>query len=118
MSLGKKLYSLRTERNIKQEQVAYDLEIAQSTYSDWENDISTPKRDNLLKLAEYYNVSVNDFEEEVYRIKINNKKNSIALVNSVNNKINSTEAIVKIADSLEKLTLLLEKLIDKNSLKS
>lgn len=34
MSLGKKLLELRTTRNIKQEQIAYDLEISQSTYCD------------------------------------------------------------------------------------
>jgi transcriptional regulator with XRE-family HTH domain len=114
MSLGKKLYDLRIQKDFKQEQIAYDLDIAQSTYCDWENDISTPKRDNLLKLADYYNVNVNDLEEEVYKIKINNKKNAVALVNSSNNKLNSTEAIIKIADSLEKLTILVEKLITKN----
>lgn len=113
MSLGKKLYEFRNAKNCKQEQVAYDLEISQSTYCDWENNISTPKRDNLLKLAEYFNVEVSQLEEEVYRIKINNKKNGIALVNSTNNKINSTEAILKIAESLEKLTFLVEKLIEK-----
>ena len=29
MSLGKKLYDLRTSKDLKQEQVAYDLEIVQ-----------------------------------------------------------------------------------------
>ena len=113
MSLGKKLYDLRTSKDLKQEQVAYDLEIVQSTYSDWENNVSTPKRKNLVKLAEYFGVEVNDLDEEIYRINIKNKKNGIALVNSPNTKINSTEAILKIAESLEKLTLLVEKLIAK-----
>jgi transcriptional regulator with XRE-family HTH domain len=111
MTLGKKLLELRG--NIKQSQVAYDLEIAQSTYSDWENDISTPKRENLVKLANYFNVDVNELLDEVYNVNITNKKNAIALVNSPNSKINSTEAILKISESLEKLTFLVEKLIDK-----
>lgn len=113
MSLGKKLYDLRTVRNLKQEQVAYDLDIVQSTYCDWENDVITPKRENLLKLSNYFNVDIKELEEDIYKIKINNKKNAIALVNSPNTKINSTEAILKISESLEKLTLLVEKLIDK-----
>jgi len=115
MSLGTKLFDLRTTKNIKQEQIAYDLEISQSTYSDWENDISTPKRENLFKLAEYFGVDVNELDDEIYRIKITNKKNAIALVNSTNNKINSTEVILKIADSLEKLTILVEKLVGENN---
>lgn len=112
MSLGKKLYELRTSRNIKQEQVAYDLEIAQSTYCDWENNVSTPKRENLTKLANYFNVDVKELEEEIYKVNINNKKNAIALVNSPNSKINSTEAIIKVAESLEKLTVLFEKFLE------
>lgn len=112
MSLGKKLYELRTSRNIKQEQVAYDLEIAQSTYCDWENNVSTPKRENLTKLANYFNVDVKELEEEIYKVNINNKKNAIALVNSPNSKINSTEAIIKVAESLEKLTFLFEKFLE------
>jgi transcriptional regulator with XRE-family HTH domain len=80
MSIGQKLNELRTLRNIKQEQVAYDLEIAQSTYCDWENNVSIPKRENLLKLAKYFNIDINDLEEEIYKIIISNKKNAIALV--------------------------------------
>lgn len=114
MSLAKKLYDLRSSKNLKQEQVAYDLDIVQSTYSDWENGISTPKRTNLLKLAEYYDVDVNDLDEEIYKVTVGNIENSLALINSPNAKIkNSTDAIIKIADSLEKLTLLVEKLIKK-----
>lgn len=114
MSLGKKLLELRTTRNIKQEQIAYDLEISQSTYCDQENDISVPRRDNIVKLAEYFNIDARDLEEEIYKhnIHINNKKSAIAIVNSPNSKINSTEAIIKIADSLEKLTALFEKFIE------
>ena len=112
MSLGTKLYDLRTKKNLKQDQVAYDLDIVQSTYCDWENNVTTPKRENLYKLATYFEVDVKELEEDIYKIKINNKKNAIALVNSPNTEINSTEAILKIAESLEKLTLLVEKLIE------
>ena len=111
MTLGKKLLELRGD--LKQSQVAYDLEISQSTYSDWENDISIPKRNNLIKLADYFKVDVNQLLDEVFNISIKNKENAIALVNSPNSKINSTEAIIKISESLEKLTFLVEKLIDK-----
>lgn len=111
MTLGKKLFELRN--NKKQEQVAFDLEIAQSTYSDWENDISIPKKENLIKLANYFNVDINDLLEDIYNINIRNEENAIALVNSPNSKISSTQAIIKISESLEKLTFLVEKLIEK-----
>ena len=113
MSLGKKLLELRNGR--KQEQIAYELDISQSTYCYWENDISIPKIENLLKLAEYYNVDVSELENEIYnKVNIKSIKDSVAVINRPNTKIkNSTEAIIKIAESLEKLTLLVEKLIEK-----
>ena len=60
MPLGKKLLNLRTSRQLIQEKVAYDLDVVQSTYSDWENSISIPKQENLVKIAEYFEVPVQD----------------------------------------------------------
>ena len=113
MTLGEKLFNLRTDKNLKQEQVAYELEIVQSTYSDWENDVSKPKKENVRKLADYFKVDIKELVEELYKINIKNEENAIALVNSPNSQINSTEAIIKIADSLDRLTILIEKLFDK-----
>lgn len=110
MTLGEKLFHFRTEKGVKQEQVAYDLEIAQSTYSDWENDLLKPRKNNLIKLADYFNIDLKELLEEIFNISIQNDVNAIALVNSPNSKINSTEAMIKIADSLEKLVFLVEKL--------
>ena len=59
MTLGEKLFNLRTDKNLKQEQVAYELEIVQSTYSDWENDVSKPKKENVRK------AEVPDYQELV-----------------------------------------------------
>lgn len=111
MPLRKKLFALRKSKKISQEKLAYDLDIVQSTYSDWENSISVPKRENLLKIANYFEIPITELEKEIYKIAINNKKNAIAVVNSPNVKINATDAILKISDSLEKLTLLVEKLV-------
>lgn len=113
MSLGKKLYELRKSKNWSQEKVAFDLEVSQSTYSDWENNISIPKKDNLMGIAELYDINVSELSNEIYNIRIKNKENAIALVNSPNSKINATQAILKVSESLENLTKLLEKFLDK-----
>ncbi len=115
MSLGKKLYELRKSRNWSQEKLAFDLDISQSTYSDWENDVSIPKRDNLINIAELYGIDIRELSDEVYNINIKNKENAIALVNSPNSKINATEAILKVSESLDNLTKLLEKLLAKEN---
>ncbi|MBR1710094.1 MAG: helix-turn-helix transcriptional regulator [Clostridia bacterium] len=52
---------LRDEKKLTDYKVAQDVGIAPSTLSDWKNGLYTPKADKLLKLAEYFNVSIEYF---------------------------------------------------------
>jgi len=52
---------LRDEKNITDYRVAKDTGIPPATISDWKNGVSTPKADKLLKLAEYFGVSIEYF---------------------------------------------------------
>jgi len=117
MSLGKKLYNLRKQKGVSQEALAYELGLSsQSSYSDWENDISIPKNDNIIRLSNYYDIDVNELLQEVFpSINITNEKNAIALVNSPNSNINQMEAIIKLADGLEKLNLIVENILGKKN---
>ena len=110
LKIDNKLFHFRTVKVINQEQVAYDIQIAQRTYSDWENDLRKLRTNNLVKLTNYFDIDLKKLKEEIFNISIQNDLNAIALINSPNSKINSTEAIIKIADSLEKLVFLVERL--------
>ena len=88
LKIDKKLFHFRTEKVINQEQVAYDIQIALSTYSDWENDLLKPRKNNLVKLANYFDIDLKELIEEIFNISIQNDVNAIALVNSPNSKIN------------------------------
>lgn len=69
-----KLKELRLERNITQDEVAKYLHVRQNTYSQYENGKRQTPMEVLIKLAEYYDVSMDyllgltDFETH-YRIK-------------------------------------------------
>ncbi len=115
MSLGKKLNELRKNKNWSQEKVAFDLDVSQSAYSDWENDVSIPKKENLIRLSEIFEVDVNELSNEIYNIHIENKKNGIAVVNSPNSKINATEAILKVSESLDNLVKTFEKFLQQSN---
>lgn len=52
------LKSLRTKKGVYQKDVAAFLDIDRTTYVKWENGNTEPNQDALLKLAEYFNVSV------------------------------------------------------------
>ena len=57
MSLGEKLYRLRTERGIYQKELAAELHMSISGISSYENDIHFPDIKTLEKLAKYFHVS-------------------------------------------------------------
>ena len=53
-----KLKELRNKAGIKQSELASILNVANTTISNWENDISEPDRESLIRLSDYFNVSV------------------------------------------------------------
>lgn len=53
-----KLKEMRKKRKITQIEIAKMLNIGQSTYSTWENNIYQPDIDNLIKLADILDCSV------------------------------------------------------------
>lgn len=52
---------LRDQKGVTDYRVARDTGITQSTFSDWRTGRSKPKTDKLLKLAEYFGVSIEYF---------------------------------------------------------
>lgn len=57
MTIGERLKKLRLDNNLGQKEIADLLDLSDSGYSCYENDIRIPTTKNLIKLAEYYNVS-------------------------------------------------------------
>ena len=54
----KNLKEIREDRDIKQKDVAKYLNVSQNTYSQYETGIISLTAEVLIKLADYYNVSV------------------------------------------------------------
>ena len=54
----KNLRGIREDRDIKQKDIAKYLNISQNTYSQYETGVISLTAEVLIKLAEYYNVSV------------------------------------------------------------
>jgi transcriptional regulator with XRE-family HTH domain len=54
----KNLRAIREDRDIKQKEIAKLLNISQNTYSQYEHGIIPITAETLIKLADYYQVSV------------------------------------------------------------
>ena len=58
MTLGKRLKNLRMERGLYQKHISDLLGIGISTISAYERNDKKPKQESLIKLADYYGVTV------------------------------------------------------------
>lgn len=58
MTFGMRLKELRKECGFESQYVAKSLNVAKSTYSEYENDKARPSFETLNSIAEFFNVSV------------------------------------------------------------
>lgn len=59
--LAKRLREIRKEKNIRQEEVANYLGVKRQTYSAYERSVSVPDSWTLKSLADYFEVSIEEF---------------------------------------------------------
>ena len=60
MTLGEKIYRLRTDRNLTQEQLAEKLGVTRQSISKWEGDLVKPEIEKLKAMAKLFEVSLDD----------------------------------------------------------
>lgn len=70
MKIGEKIYSLRKEHNLSQEDLANELNVSRQTVSKWETGESCPDFDKIVPLCEIFGIST---EELLRNRKIENK---------------------------------------------
>ena len=58
VTFGERLYELRRNKNISQEELAELLDVSRQSISKWENDKAYPEMTRLLFMSEYFNVSL------------------------------------------------------------
>lgn len=60
MEFVERLKSLRKQAQLTQAQVAEKLNISQQGYGDWERGVKKPTQENLIKIANLFNISLDD----------------------------------------------------------
>lgn len=96
---GDYLKELRIKNNFSQEKLGEQLGLSRQSISKWEQGYALPDTENLLKLSELYNVSVDSIlkcgeAEEHGQITENEKQTETEISGSVNHAETKTEVIV------------------------
>lgn len=60
MSIGQKIYELRTAKNLSQGELAEALDVSRQSVSKWETDTSVPDLDKLIKLCDMFEVTLDE----------------------------------------------------------
>ena len=60
MTLGERIYRLRADRNMTQEQLAEKLGVTRQSISKWEGDLVKPEIEKLKAMAKLFEVSLDD----------------------------------------------------------
>ena len=85
MLLGERLKETRQSKGVSQSTVAEHLNISRQSISQWENNSSYPDLDNLVRLSEYYEVTVDDLLKENQGLKKKYKQTTKRLKNPKRN---------------------------------
>ncbi|MBK9192975.1 MAG: helix-turn-helix transcriptional regulator [Crocinitomicaceae bacterium] len=59
--IGENLKLLRKRKAVSQEEIAQDLGLTRSSYSGYENGVAEPNIETLIKISEYYDISLDKF---------------------------------------------------------
>jgi len=81
MTIGQRIKQLRESKGWSQKELAYKLELRQSTVSSWETNICGPNPTQRKKLCEVFGISEAELFGEIRPIEI--KENLIPIVSSV-----------------------------------
>lgn len=60
MTLGERIYTLRTAKNLSQGDLAEQVDVSRQSVSKWETDTSVPDLDKLVKLCDLFGVSMDE----------------------------------------------------------
>ena len=98
-SLGSILKELRKQNNMTQADLAEKMCVTDKAVSKWERDISCPNIETIQKLADFFNIPVN----ELLSAKSSSKKNNIItlIFNAVALAMGISVLVLMIMDSID-----------------
>ena len=65
MKIGERIKELRLENNLSQGKLADEIGVSQKAIDFWERSVNEPKASYIIKLVKFFNISFNDFFEDI-----------------------------------------------------
>ena len=81
MKIGERIYLLRKEKNISQEELANELNVSRQTISKWETGESCPDIDKIIPLCNYFEITSDELltgNSNIKDVKAQNIKSNFA----------------------------------------
>jgi transcriptional regulator with XRE-family HTH domain len=107
MTIGEKIYKLRSEKGISQETMSFDLGVSRQAVSKWETDQSLPDLDKIKLLSEYFKVSIDYLVKDIEIDKINQTIENIHVIEEEKNKKYDSNKIKRIVRIMLKTSIAL-----------
>lgn len=76
MSIGTKIYELRTAKNLSQGDLADRLDVSRQSVSKWETDTAVPDLDKLIKICDVFEISLDELTGREAKTKLEEDKES------------------------------------------
>lgn len=99
MGVGTNLKKLRSKTKLSQQEIADMLGLDRNTYTNWENEATDIKSQYIPKLAEIFQVKIQDLFDDQKDTTYNNLENADLKDNSIGQKDFQQGIIINIADS-------------------
>ena len=108
--IGKFIASLRREKGITQEELAFNLTTTRESISKWERGVMTPPAEYLLLLSKFFNVSVNEILSGERKTKTNKEEIDNVTVDILKKEEGKYRKLLKVL-SLEIIVLIVGLLV-------
>lgn len=125
--LNENLKNLRKTKGITQEELAIRLNVVRQTVSKWEKGLSVPDADTLIKLAEFFEVSVSELlgtkvekelDSNIVAEQLSRINEQLAIKNRRSHRIWKTIVIVLVTFIAINIVFAITGIISYNSFKS
>lgn len=97
-TLGTILKNLREKKDLQQKDLALILNVHKGSISNWETDKRTPDKDMLIKIADYFDVTLDyllgrtsNKKSKIYKTKLDNHSYTIELDKGIETEITQEE---------------------------
>ena len=83
MTIGERIYTLRKERSISQEELANELNVSRQSVSKWETNQSMPDFDKIVMLCQFFGITTDELltgKKDIVKADETENKNKYAMI--------------------------------------